>query len=119
MEAELYAAAQGYNLLESISSVLQEIEPDAFDKVLAIDNSSAVSMCNGGPGSQRTRHLKVRASFIREAVLSGRLTGVEGAALDIVETVGFHWGQGYEGHRGCEVEDDDFCADATLDDHFG
>ena len=74
MEAELYAAAQGYNLLESISSVLQEIEPDAFDKVLAIDNSSAVSMCNGGPGSQRTRHLKVRASFIREAVLSGRLT---------------------------------------------
>ena len=73
MEAELYAAAQGYNLLESISSVLQEIEPDAFDKVLAIDNSSAVSMCNGGPGSQRTRHLKVRASFIREAVSSGRL----------------------------------------------
>ena len=74
MEAELYAAAQGYNLLESISSVLQEIEPNAFDRVLAIDNSSAVSMCNGGPGSQRTRHLKVRASFIREAVSSGRLT---------------------------------------------
>ena len=73
MEAELYAAAQGYNLLESISSVLQEIEPNAFDRVLAIDNSSAVSMCNGGPGSQRTRHLKVRASFIREAVASGRL----------------------------------------------
>ena len=73
MEAELYAAAQGYNLLESVSAILQEIEPNAFDRILAIDNSSAVSMCSGGPGSQRTRHLKVRASYIREAVKNGRL----------------------------------------------
>eukprot|EP00439_Symbiodinium_sp_Y106_P043939 s6959_g5.t1 len=50
-----------------------EIEPNAFDRILAIDNSSAVSMRSGGPGSQRTRHLKVRASYIREAVKNGRL----------------------------------------------
>ena len=73
MEAELYAAAQGYNLLESVSAILQEIEPNAFDRVLAIDNSSAVAMCSGGPGSQRTRYLKVRASYIRKAVRNGQL----------------------------------------------
>ena len=73
MEAELYAAAQGYSLLESISASLQELEPGKFSRVLAIDNSSTVAMCNGGPGSQRTRHLKVRAAYIREAVAEGRL----------------------------------------------
>ena len=72
MEAELYAAAQGFNLLESLFAVVDEIEPGVYSRVLAIDNSSAVAMCQGGHGSQRTRHLKVRAQYIR-AVRSGRL----------------------------------------------
>ncbi|CAE7439048.1 RE1 [Symbiodinium microadriaticum] len=73
MEAELYAAAQGFILLQSVASILSELQLGPFDQVLAIDNSSAVAMCSGGPGSQRTRHLKVRASFVREAVTEGRL----------------------------------------------
>ncbi|CAE7884617.1 RE1 [Symbiodinium sp. KB8] len=73
MESELYAAAQGYVLLQSVSAILREIGVGPFDQELAIDNSSAVAMCTGGPGSQRTRHLKVRASCIREAVASGQL----------------------------------------------
>ena len=73
MEAELYAAAQGYVILQSVASILREMELGPFDQVLAIDNSSAVAMCAGGPGSQRTRHLKVRASSIREAVSTGQL----------------------------------------------
>ena len=73
MEAELYAAAQGFVLLESVAAILKEMELGPFDQVLAIDNSSAVSMCAGGAGSQRTRHLKVRASYVREAVAEGRL----------------------------------------------
>eukprot|EP00439_Symbiodinium_sp_Y106_P007460 s15125_g1.t1 len=73
MEAELYAAAQGFNLLESLFAVVDEIEPGTYSRVLAIDNSSAVAMCQGGHGSQRTRHLKVRAQYIREAVEAGRL----------------------------------------------
>ena len=63
-EYELYAAAQGYNLLESVSAILEEIKPSSFVRVLAIDNSSAVAMYSSGQGSQRTRHLKVRASYI-------------------------------------------------------
>eukprot|EP00439_Symbiodinium_sp_Y106_P056472 s367_g7.t3 len=66
-------ANKRYSLLESISASLQELEPGKFSRVLAIDNSSTVAMCNGGPGSQRTRHLKVRAAYIREAVAEGRL----------------------------------------------
>ena len=73
MEAELYAAAQGYNLLESLFAVVNEIEPGVYSRVLAIDNSSAVAICQGGAGSQRTRHLKARAQYIREAVATGRL----------------------------------------------
>ncbi|CAE7296882.1 RE1 [Symbiodinium sp. KB8] len=73
MEAELYAAVQGYVLLQSVSSILKELKLGPFDQVLAIDNSSAVAMCSGGPGSQRTRHLKVRANLIREAVSTGDL----------------------------------------------
>ena len=38
-----------------------------------MDNLSAVSMIGGGHGSQRTRHLKVRAAYLREAVELGRL----------------------------------------------
>ena len=74
MEAELYAATQGCILLESIFAVLDEICPGVYRKVLAIDNTSAAAMCNGGHGSQRTRHLKIRAAFIRESVTEGRIT---------------------------------------------
>ena len=73
MEAELYAATQGCVLLESVFAILDEIYPGRYKRVLAIDNTSAASMCSGGPGSQRTRHLKIRAAFVREAVSEGRL----------------------------------------------
>ena len=73
MEAELYAATQGCLLLESVFAVLDEVCPGTYRRVLAIDNTSAAAMCNGGHGSQRTRHLKIRAAFIREATSEGRL----------------------------------------------
>ena len=73
MESELYAATQGCTLLCSVYSLLNELFPDQYQKVLAIDNTSAVAMCQGGHGSQRTRHLKIRASYIRENVENGTL----------------------------------------------
>ena len=57
MEAELYAATQGCVLLESMAAIIDEALPGVFKRVLAVDNTSAVAMCNGGHGSQRTRHL--------------------------------------------------------------
>ena len=72
MEAELYAATQGCTLLNSVHALLSEVWP-GIQRVLAVDNTSAASMLSGGPGSQRTRHLKIRASYVREAVENGDL----------------------------------------------
>ncbi|CAE7207099.1 RE1 [Symbiodinium natans] len=73
MEAELYAATQGCNLLDSIAAILDELAPGVYKRVLAIDNTSAAAMYRGGPGSQRTRHLKIRAHYLREATELGLL----------------------------------------------
>ena len=73
MEAELYAATQGCTLLKSVQALVTELFPTALTCVLAVDNTSAVAMLAGGPGSQRTRHLKIRANYVREEVEQGRL----------------------------------------------
>ena len=73
MEAELYAATQGCTLLNSVEALVSEIFPAGVLRVLAVDNTSAAAMLAGGPGSQRTRHLKIRANYVREAVEQGRL----------------------------------------------
>ncbi|CAE7212420.1 TY2B-DR3 [Symbiodinium microadriaticum] len=73
MEAELYAATQGCTLLNSVEALAAELFPAGLIWVLAVDNTSAAAMLAGGPGSQRTRHLKIRANYVREAVEQGRL----------------------------------------------
>ncbi|CAE7274707.1 unnamed protein product, partial [Symbiodinium sp. CCMP2456] len=73
MESELYAATQGCTLLNSVYALLLELYPQGVQRVLAVDNTSAVSMLSGGHGSQRTRHLKIRAHYVREAVEAGEL----------------------------------------------
>ena len=73
MEAELYAATQGCTLLNSVYALLAELCPQGVCRVLAVDNTSAASMLGGGHGSQRTRHLKIRAHYVREAVEAGEL----------------------------------------------
>ncbi|CAE7409265.1 GIP [Symbiodinium necroappetens] len=54
---------------------------------LLVDNASAVAMITGGPGSWRTRHLKVRSAKIREQVESAALTvehvGGDGQLADL------------------------------------
>ncbi|CAE7216076.1 Cfap91 [Symbiodinium sp. CCMP2592] len=39
-----------------------------FDNLKIVDNASAVAMLNGGSGSWRTRHLKVRSAFLLERI---------------------------------------------------
>ena len=73
MEAELYAATQGCLLLDAITALVDEVMPGKYKKRLAVDNTSAEAMLAGGPGSQRTRHLKIRANYVRESVQEGRL----------------------------------------------
>ena len=74
MEAELSAATQGCTFLNSAYALASELYPQGVSRVLAVDNTSAAAMLAGGHGSQRTRHLKIRANYVREAVEEGRLT---------------------------------------------
>ncbi|CAE7456081.1 RE1 [Symbiodinium microadriaticum] len=64
---------EGCTLLKSVQALVAELFPTALTCVLAVDNTSAAAMLAGGPGSQRTRHLKIRANYVREEVEQGRL----------------------------------------------
>ncbi|CAE7633900.1 GIP [Symbiodinium sp. CCMP2456] len=68
MEAELLEASTATTLLENIGCLLDELVGAHVPRRLLVDNASAVSMIAGGPGSWRTRHLKVRSAKIREQV---------------------------------------------------
>ena len=58
-----------------------------FPRRLLVDNASAVAMITGGPGSWRTRHLKVRSAKIREQVETAALfvehVGGDGQLADL------------------------------------
>ena len=73
MESELLEATAAAVLLESVGSLLDEILGKRVKRVLRVDNSSATSMLQGGAGSWRTRHLKVRSGYLREQVTQGLL----------------------------------------------
>ena len=74
MEAELYETTNAIVLMESIGSLLDEVIGDKATRVLRVDNSSALAMVQGGQGSWRTRHLKVRSAKIRDMVQNHELT---------------------------------------------
>ena len=67
-EAEMYEAAQAATLLESIGVLLDEIAGARVHRLLRVDNSAAVSLLGGAPGSWRTRHLRVRWNYLRERI---------------------------------------------------
>ena len=73
MESELLEATNAVTLLECVGCLVDEIYATRVPRHLLVDNSSATSMLCGGPGSWRTRHLRVRCAFVREQVQSGLL----------------------------------------------
>ena len=68
MEAELLEATNAAVLAEGLGCLLDEICGYRLERVLRVDNSAATAMLQGGPGSWRTRHLRVRSSYVIEAV---------------------------------------------------
>ena len=73
VESELLEAITAAVLLESVGSLLDETLGRRVKRMLKVDNSSATSMLQGGAGSWRTRHLKVRSGYLREQVSQGLL----------------------------------------------
>ena len=73
MESELLEATTAAVLLESVGVLLDEVLGRRVPRLLKVDNSAATAMLQGGAGSWRTRHLKVRSGYVREQVARGLL----------------------------------------------
>ena len=73
-EAELMEGSTCALLLESTQAMLEEILPDGRPPTLYIDNMAANNILNGSMGSWRTRHLRIRHSYVLDRVAKGQLT---------------------------------------------
>ena len=71
-EAELYEVVAGFQQGMSIKAWIEEVVPNAAVR-MRVDNTAAVGLASTSPGSWRTRHLRVRARFLRQETAEGRL----------------------------------------------
>ena len=69
-EAELNEIIEAMNAGESVAVMLQELFDDV-KKMAWSDSQSALTILSNEGGSWRTRHLRMRAAYARQAVLSG------------------------------------------------
>ena len=69
-ESELIAECDAFVAQKGLAELLHELSPEIYRKVLAVDNAAAVAISQGtnGPTPWRTRHLKVKAAALIEAV---------------------------------------------------
>ena len=73
-EAELIEAVNAIQMVYGLSSFTSEIRPDPPRLGLYVDNQAAVGLCSEAAGTWKTRHLRVRAFHLREAVRLKEIT---------------------------------------------
>ena len=73
-EAELIEAINAVQLTYGLSAITAELQEAAPTIVIKVDNSAAVGLSNESAGTWKTRHLRVRAYHLREAVRLQELT---------------------------------------------
>ena len=71
-ECELIAAIEGIVLGQSVEALIKELWDDPVKLTLHVDNTAAIALAEGG-GSQRTRHLRVRACYLRDQLEQNHL----------------------------------------------
>ena len=71
-ECELIAACEGVVLAQSVQALANELLGEDMGITLRVDNVAAIILAGGG-GSQRTRHLRVRANFLKEMIENNKL----------------------------------------------
>ena len=69
-EAELSEIIEAMLAGESISVIVSELYPDTVKHMIS-DSTSAISILSSEGGNWRTRHLRLRAAFARQAVFQG------------------------------------------------
>ncbi|CAE7879419.1 RE1 [Symbiodinium microadriaticum] len=73
-EAELLEGSNCALLLESTMSMVRELLPESLPPKMYIDNQAAGNILNGSVGSWRTRHLRIRHSYVLDRVKAGCLS---------------------------------------------
>ena len=71
-ESELVAALDAVVALQSTEAMLSDLAVVGLSKTLRVDSQSALAIAIG-QGSWRTRHLRVRASYLREQYEAGHI----------------------------------------------
>ena len=74
-ESELVAGLDAVVALQSAEAMLSDFGITGLDKTLRVDSQSALAIAVG-QGSWRTRHLRVRANYLREQYESGEIIPV-------------------------------------------
>ena len=69
-ETELLEGVEGTTLGVATRALLEELENRPIPLQLHIDNQAALLLLQGSTGSWRTRHLRLRANYIREKTVS-------------------------------------------------
>ena len=77
-ENELVEAVAGALLLKSCEGTIAQIAQRSPELTLRVDNMSAAQLLNGSTGSWRTRHLRLRSSWLKEQISQGLM--IEGCA---------------------------------------
>ncbi|CAE7563194.1 GIP [Symbiodinium sp. CCMP2592] len=73
-ECELVAAIEALTMAKSIEVVLRQLDSGLGKIILGIDNQAAISIATPTTNSSwRTRHLRVRASYIHEQIEDGQV----------------------------------------------
>ncbi|CAE7386892.1 RE1, partial [Symbiodinium sp. KB8] len=72
-ESELLEAVEGVVLANATATLVSELRGCRLPVHLHIDNQSALMLLNGSTGSWRTRHLRLRANYVRERLQLGEI----------------------------------------------
>ena len=82
-ESELAALIEAWTALKGVGGLVEELEESPAELRLYSDSSAALAIVNGSSGSWRTRHLRIRAAALTEAVQQGaiQLQHVPGQSL--------------------------------------
>ena len=88
-ESELLEMIEGMVLGDSVDALIQEIKTEMdYSRTLIGDNQAAVSLCTGDAGSWRTRHLRLRALYVRWRVQMGDWRIVHRMGANLVADMG-------------------------------
>eukprot|EP00435_Cladocopium_sp_Y103_P053892 s362_g17.t1 len=73
-ESELMSLLEGLTALRCVRSLVEMVQEKEISGRMYSDSTAAISIATGTTGSWRTRHLRIRAQGLHEALESGEVT---------------------------------------------